>query len=124
MQVAVSISDKTGVSIAAPEAVTTLTAVKPLQTLKVAGVIGGSGDGSNTDLFADKSPQLGADLDVNGFSFTSTNNTDVVFTPNGTGAVSLDGVVKFKRFSTPPEAFEGGMYADENNRLYFGVSDS
>ena len=71
----------------------------------------------------DGSPQLGANLDVQSSSlFTSTTNGDVQLTPNGTGSVNLDGTVKFKQFSTPPAAFEGGMYADNANNLYFGVS--
>lgn len=41
-----------------------------------------------------------------------------------TGGVKVDGTIEFKRFSTPPTAFEGGMYADDNDNLYFGVSDS
>ena len=77
-----------------------------------------------TEVFDDKSPQLGADLDVNSFSLVSTSNGHITFTPNGTGRVKLDGVVEFKQFdpSSPPDPFEGGMYADTNDNLYFGVS--
>ena len=70
----------------------------------------------------DTTPQLGGNLDVNGQSLVSTSNGNIVFTPNGTGKINLDGTVQFKRFSTPPTAFEGGMYADDNDNLYFGVS--
>lgn len=70
----------------------------------------------------DTTPQLGGNLDVNGQSLVSTSDGDIVFTPNGTGKINLDGTVQFKRFSTPPTAFEGGMYADDNDKLYFGVS--
>tara|TARA_E500000318_G_scaffold53851_3_gene50170 strand:- start:32858 stop:33331 length:474 start_codon:yes stop_codon:yes gene_type:complete len=70
----------------------------------------------------DTTPQLGGNLDVNGQSLVSTSNGDIVFTPNGTGKINLDGTVQFKRFSTPPTAFDGGMYADDNDKLYFGVS--
>lgn len=55
-------------------------------------------------------------------SFTSVTDQDIVFTPSGTGSVNLDGTVKFKRFTSAPDAFEGGMYADNNDNLYFGVS--
>ena len=70
----------------------------------------------------DTTPQLGGNLDVNGQSLVSTSDGDIVFTPNGTGKINLDGTVQFKRFSTPPTAFDGGMYADDNDKLYFGVS--
>ena len=43
-----------------------------------------------TDLVNDASPQLSADLDVNGNSITSTSNGNVVIAPNGTGDVQLD----------------------------------
>lgn len=74
------------------------------------------------NIHEDLTPQLGANLDVNGKSIVSVSNGDIVFTPNGTGKVNLDGVVQFKRFSTPPTAFEGGMYADDADNIYFGVS--
>jgi hypothetical protein len=71
----------------------------------------------------DDSPQLGANLDVQARSlFTSTTDGDIQLTPNGTGSINLDGTVKFKRFSSAPAAFEGGMYADNADNLYFGVS--
>lgn len=73
----------------------------------------------------DASPQLGANLDVQARSlFTSTTDGDIQLTPNGTGSINLDGTVKFKRFSSAPDAFEGGMYADNADNLYFGVGDS
>ena len=71
----------------------------------------------------DEVPQLGDDLDVQTYRlFTTATNQDIRFTPSGTGSVNLDGTVKFKRFTTPPTAFEGGMYADDSDNLYFGVS--
>jgi len=84
------------------------------------------GSGSGIDnVVEDTSPELGGNLDVLARSIVSSSNRDITFTPNGTGHVNLDGVVEFKRFSigSEPEAFAGGMYADENNNLYFGVSD-
>jgi len=81
--------------------------------------------GSLSNISEDSSPQLGANLDVQARSlFTSTSNGDIQFTPNGTGSVNLDGTVKFKRFASgsAPDPFEGGMYADDNDELYFGVS--
>tara|TARA_R110002072_G_scaffold22204_3_gene77740 strand:- start:182 stop:865 length:684 start_codon:yes stop_codon:yes gene_type:complete len=84
-----------------------------------------SSAGSLSNISEDTSPQLGANLDVQSRSlFTSTSNGDIQFTPNGTGSVNLDGTVKFKRFASgsAPDPFEGGMYADDNDELYFGVS--
>jgi hypothetical protein len=88
----------------------------------------GTGSGLN-NVVEDTSPQLGGDLDLfdgtTEFKITTTkSNGHIQFTPNGTGRVKLDGVVEFKQFdpSSPPDAFEGGMYADTNDNLYFGVS--
>lgn len=83
------------------------------------------GSGSGLDnVVEDLTPQLGGDLDVSGQSIVSVSNGDIVFTPNGTGHVNLDGVVEFKRFpvASPPTAFAGGMYADDSDNLFFGVT--
>lgn len=78
---------------------------------------------SASDVVNDLTPQLGGNLDVQTFNlFTSATNGDIQFTPQGTGSINLDGTVKFKRFTSAPTAFEGGMYADSNDNLYFGVS--
>jgi hypothetical protein len=45
--------------------------------------------GGITDLVQDTSPQLGAALDVNTFSITSTSNGNITLQPNGTGDVVL-----------------------------------
>ena len=77
----------------------------------IQGIQGPAGADGGGDVSLDLSPQLGGNLDVQARSlFTSTTNGDIQFTPNGTGSINLDGTVKFKRFSTPPDAFEGGMY--------------
>ena len=87
------------------------------------GIQGPSGADGGSDISLDLTPQLGGNLDVQARSlFTSTTNGDIQLTPNGTGSINLDGTVKFKRFSTPPTPFEGGMYADDADNLYFGVS--
>lgn len=92
----------------------------------LSNAIGGNTSLANTkiaEVSEDTSPQLGGNLDVQARSlFTSTTDGDIQLTPNGTGSINLDGTVKFKRFSTPPDAFEGGMYADNADNLYFGVS--
>lgn len=90
----------------------------------------GTGSGSGLqNVVEDTTPQLGGDLNVfdgtNAFKITTTQtNGNVQFTPNGTGRINLDGVVEFKRFApgSAPAAFDGGMYADTNDNLYFGVS--
>lgn len=72
-------------------------------------------------LFYDPDPTLGAPLDVNGFNiFTSVEGGDVTFTPSSTGHINLNGTVFFKEFEEAPEPFEGGMYRDSDNNLYFG----
>lgn len=72
-------------------------------------------------LFYDPDPTLGAPLDVNGFNiFTSVDGGDVTFTPSTTGHINLNGTVFFKEFEEAPEPFEGGMYRDSDNNLYFG----
>lgn len=73
-------------------------------------------------LIYDPDPTLGAPLDVNGFNlFTSVDGGDIRFTPSSTGHINLDGTVFFKEFTEEPEPFEGGMYRDSDNNLYFGV---
>lgn len=87
------------------------------------------GSGSGLDnVVEDLTPQLGGDLDLfdgtTAHKLTTTEtNGDIQFTPNGTGKINLDGTIKFKRFpaGSPPDAFLGGMYADDNDDLYFGV---
>jgi hypothetical protein len=49
------------------------------------------GGGGITDVVQDTTPQLGGNLDVNGNSIVSASNGDIAITPNGTGAVILDG---------------------------------
>lgn len=43
--------------------------------------------GAISNVVEDTTPQLGGDLDVNGFKLTSTTNGDIVLDPNGTGYV-------------------------------------
>ena len=88
----------------------------------------GSGSGIN-NLHEDTTPQLGGNLDVhyNGTTrsiINSNSGADIQFTPTSTGKINLDGLVQFKQFdpASPPDPFEGGMYADTNDNLYFGVS--
>jgi hypothetical protein len=48
--------------------------------------------GGLSDVVQDGSPQLGGNLDVNGFNITSASNGNVTILPNGTGKVSIDGI--------------------------------
>lgn len=88
----------------------------------------GSGSGIG-NVHEDTTPQLGGNLDVfyNGTTrsiVNSSSGSDIQFTPTGTGRINLDGLVEFKQFdpASPPTAFEGGMYADTDDNLYFGVT--
>lgn len=76
-------------------------------------------NGSGTLSFVDR-----FDVESNSL-FTSVSNGDIQITPNGTGSVNLDGTIKFKRFdagATAPAAFVGGMYANDDDELFFGVT--
>jgi hypothetical protein len=57
-------------------------------TITIAGSAGGI-----SDVVADTTPQLGGSLDVNGQSIVSVSNGNIALAPNGTGRVSLDGVL-------------------------------
>jgi len=71
----------------------------------------------------DTSPQLGGDLDVQANVITtSTTNGNIVLDPNGTGAVVANGHLQLETQSAPPAAISGGLYADNSDNLYFGVS--
>lgn len=54
-----------------------------------AGSDGADGANGGTDIVLDNSPQLGADLDVNGNKITSASNGDITIDPDGTGAIIL-----------------------------------
>lgn len=45
-----------------------------------------------SDVVSDSSPQLGANLDVNGNSIVSTSNGDINITPDNNGKVVIDGI--------------------------------
>ena len=92
-------------------------------------IVGQSDESLSTSgklLFTAADIKLGDDLNVQNYSiYTSTTNADIQLTPNGTGSINLDGTVKFKRFdagATPPSAFVGGMYANDDDELFFGVT--
>ena len=71
----------------------------------------------------DTSPQLGGDLDVQANVITtSTTDGNIVLDPNGTGAVVANGHLQLETQSSSPTAVAGGLYADNSDNLYFGVS--
>jgi len=109
--------------------------------------------GGLQNIVEDLSPQLGANLQTNNFNIElgesdkiefndsvemsstgsvfkieATTDQTIKFTPYpaSTGKINLDGLVQFKQFSpaSPPDAFEGGMYADTDDNLYFGVASA
>ena len=51
-----------------------------------------TGGSAISNVVEDLSPQLGGHLDVNGQSIQSTNNGHIIFIPDGTGQVILDGL--------------------------------
>jgi hypothetical protein len=46
-----------------------------------------------TDVVSDTTPQLGGNLDINGKSIVSTSNANIILQPNGTGKVSISGIL-------------------------------
>ena len=64
-------------------------------------------------LASDSSPQLSADLDVNGNSIVSASNGNITFQPNGTG------VVDFKNDNT--QTSEVRLYCESNNSHYVAL---
>lgn len=89
----VSISEvvnNVAVSMPAANAIAITNATYPVTVSYNATVFSGGGGGGLNNIVEDASPQLGADLDVNGFAISSAGNADVNITPNGTGNVNLN----------------------------------
>ena len=63
-----------------------------------------SSAGGLTSVAADSSPQLGADLDVNGNDIVSVSNGNISLLPNGSGKVIIDG-----------NGSSGGVSIDDGN---------
>jgi hypothetical protein len=57
------------------------------------GVIASTVSSGIANVVEDTTPQLGGALDVNGQSIVSVSNGNITLAPNGTGRVSLDGVL-------------------------------
>ena len=58
---------------------------------RITSASSGTGGGGLSNVVEDLTPQLGGALDVNGQSIVSASNGDIAITPNGTGAVIIDG---------------------------------
>ena len=123
-QLTASVSAKgaTPLSVVQPSTVTAIKAVQPRNNITVSGLIFGGGggaaggrdlneDGSITQVVEDTSPQLGNDLDVNGFTITSASGLPVVIDPDGNGDVL------FRSNGTDFVAFKGA-----NQRVGIGTT--
>jgi hypothetical protein len=64
----------------------------PTAIVEILGGPAGPTGPSGQELIQDLSPQLGADLDVNGFAISSAANANVNITPNGTGQTVLKNI--------------------------------
>jgi hypothetical protein len=65
----------------------------------VSTTAGGSG---LENVVEDTTPQLGGDLDINGFNITSANtNQDIIIIPSGTGNVVVDSGIRLNDQSAP-----------------------
>jgi hypothetical protein len=58
----------------------------------------------NFDIILDATPQLGGNLDVNGFAITSAANSNVVITAGGTGLVIIDKELSLRHLTVTPPA--------------------
>ena len=57
--------------------------------------------GVAAEVVDDTSPQLGGNLDVNGYSIVSVSNGDIVISPNGSGITQISGGIKLGNGSAP-----------------------
>ena len=75
---------------------------------------GGSSYGSITQVVDDVTPQLGGDLDVQGFNIvTATSNADIHLVPSGTGRVTIEAPLKLNKQASSPSSAAGStlLYA-------------
>ena len=72
---------------------------------------------ANTEVSSDSTPELGGNLDVVTHSIVSSSNRDINITPNGTGAVVIDGL------SHPTSDGSSGQFlkTDGSGNLSFGT---
>ena len=69
---------------------------------------------SSFSVFEDPSPQLSANLDLNGNALTSVSNGNVIFAPQGTGNTETRAPIQYVDEASPPSAVAGStvVYAD------------
>ena len=72
----------------------------------------GTASGSGiSDVVSDTTPQLGGDLDINGFNITSArSNEDIVIDPNGTGKLEVASELKLLEVGSDPTAVSTHTY--------------
>ena len=68
----------------------TLVSGTNIKTINTNSILGSGDLTISSDLVNDLTPQLGGNLDVNGFNITSTGNASIVIAPDGTGDVHLN----------------------------------
>ncbi len=78
---------------------------------------------SNFEVIDDPTPQLGGDLDVNGFEIGSAANGDVVITADGTGLVKVDKALTVEKQATDPAPVAGytHVYSKEPDKGQTGL---
>ena len=92
--------------------------VIPSITVDAEGHVTGVGTFATTfisDVIDDTSPQLGGNLDVNGYTITSASSGDIVIQPDGTGNVSISGV----NYPTADGNTDQVLATDGNGQLVF-----
>lgn len=93
------------------------TAGQVLTTNGAGGFTFQNASGGMADLIDDTTPQLGGDLDVNGKKFVSVSNGNIVFAPNGSGAIVLNETgtgVTFARRSASTGTASNALIAQRN----------
>jgi hypothetical protein len=71
-----------------------------------------------SNIVEDLTPQLGGDLDVNGYAITSASNGDVVISVDGTGQLKLNKVVSIQDQVSSPASTAG------YNKLYSSATQA
>jgi len=72
----------------------------------------GTASGSGiSDIVSDTTPQLGGDLDINGYQITSArSNEDIVINPNGSGTLEVASELKLLEVGSDPTAVSTHTY--------------
>jgi hypothetical protein len=86
------------------------------------GNIISGGGGGLTDIVNDTTPQLGGDLDVNGFTITSTSSGNIAIDANGTGNIVLQGLLTINDAGNIEKV--GELNITSNARVSIGRNDN